>query len=142
MAELFKLDKADHDTLAQINILLHQLTSRAKDCSPELLRSIVESQSVELWLAREGLKIVGMAELAIVLKPEGIIAQVEDVVVDEGQRGKGVGKMLTEKLIERARAQGASTITLSSRSDRTAANALYKKVGFELWQTNLYRLKL
>lgn len=142
MVELFRLERADSDTLVQINVLLRQLTSRAKDCSAELLSAIAESPSVELWLARDGLQIVGMAELAIVLKPEGIIAQVEDVVVDESQRGKGVGKMLSEKLIERARAHGASSITLSSRNDRTAANALYKKIGFELWETNLYKLKL
>ena len=142
MVELYRLEKADPDTLVQTNVLLHQLTSRAKDCTTELLRSIAESPSVELWLAREGSAIVGMAELAIVLKPEGIIAQVEDVVVDESQRGKGVGKTLSEKLIERARARGASSITLSSRNDRTAANALYKKIGFELWETNLYKMKL
>ena len=142
MVELVRLKHAELDTLSQVNKLLHQLTSRAKDCSLELLRAIEESQTVELWLAKEGSEIVGMAELAIVLKPEGIIAQVEDVVVDENQRGKGIGKMLSEKLVERARVRGASSITLSSRSDRTAANAIYQKIGFKRWETNLYQMKL
>ena len=83
-----------------------------------------------------------MGELAITLKPEGVIAQIEDVIVDESQRGKGLGKSISEKLIERARARGARVIQLSSNSTRIAANALYKKLGFELHQTNVYRLML
>ena len=83
-----------------------------------------------------------MGELAIILKPEGVIAQIEDVIVDETQRGKGFGKKISEKLIGRARARGARVIQLSSNPTRTAANALYKKLGFELHETNVYRLML
>ena len=85
---------------------------------------------------------MGMGELAIVLKPEGVIAQIEDVVVDKNQRRKGLGKLISEKLIERARVRGARVVQLSSRAGREAANALYKKLGFELHETNSYHLEL
>ena len=142
MAELVRLEKIEASTLEQINALLRQLSERAPQCTPELLKSIVESPTLELWVAKENGAIVGMGELVIALKPEGTIAQIEDIVVDEAHRGKGFGKMLSEKLIERARTHGARVVQLSSRPSRTAANALYKKLGFRQHETNSYYLDL
>ncbi|MBI5456799.1 GNAT family N-acetyltransferase [Candidatus Kaiserbacteria bacterium] len=137
-----KLTKATEEALGDINVLLRQLSERVPLCTSELLKSIVENDSLELWVAKDGERIVGMGELAIVRKPEGIIAQAEDIVVDEKQRGQGIGKMLSEKLIERARAQGARVIQLSSRPSRLAANELYQKLGFKSHETNSYYLNL
>ena len=142
MTELMKLERVEAGTLDNINALLQQLSGRVPPCTPELLKNIVESPALELWVVKDAGKIVGMGELAVVLKPEGIVAQIEDVVVDEGQRGKGLGKQLSEKLIERARERGARVIQLSSRFSRVAANALYQKLGFELHETNSYQMRL
>jgi len=140
--EIVQLKSADENVLADINVLLRQLSERIPLCTLELLERIVESPATELWVVRDAGKIVSMGELVIVLKPEGIIAQIEDVVTDESQRGKGFGRMISEKLIERARARGARAIQLSSRVDRVVANALYQKLGFEQYETNSYRMKL
>lgn len=142
MADISRLEVIEASTLDEINALLKQLSERVPACTPELLQNIVASPSVELWVAKESGRIVGMGELAITVKPEGVIAQMEDVVVDAEQRGKGYGKMLSEKLIERARARGARAVQLSSNPSRTAANALYQKLGFTLHETNSYQLKL
>lgn len=142
MAEITQLASPDERALSEINVLLKQLSERIPECSLELLEQIVKNQNIELWVAKVGEKIVGMGQLAIVLKPEGVIAQVEDVVVDEAQRGKGIGRIILEKIIERARVRSARMIQLSSNPSRVAANALYKKNGFELHETNFYRMKL
>ena len=142
MVDIVQLTSADEKACADINALLRQLSERIPPCSTELLQQIVGSPVLELWVVREGTTIVGMGELAITLKPEGVIAQIEDVIVDETQRGKGFGKKISEKLIERARARGARVIQLSSNPSRTAANQLYQKLGFELHETNVYRLML
>lgn len=142
MADIVQLTSADKNALNDIGALLKQLSERIPSCSLEHLERIVGDKNLELWVAREGEKIVGMGELAIVLKPDGIIAQIEDVVVDESQRGKGLGKTISEKLIERAREHGARAIHLSSNPSRLAANELYKKLGFELHETNFYKMKL
>ena len=94
MAELTCLESFDEENLKEINGLLHQLSDRAPECTPELLRSIIDNKTAELWIVKEGEVIVGMGELALVLKPEGVIAQIEDVIVDEGQRGKGFGRVI------------------------------------------------
>ncbi|MEK9154059.1 MAG: GNAT family N-acetyltransferase [Patescibacteria group bacterium] len=145
MAELVRIEKIGENTeniLIEINALLRQLSERVPLCTPELLLNITANPYLELWVVKENDVIVGMGELTITLKPEGVIAQLEDIVVDEAHRGKGLGKMISIKLIERARARGARAIHLSSRPSRTAANALYQKLGFKQHETNSYYMNL
>lgn len=142
MVLIVRLETADASSLNDINDLLKQLSAHASGCSPELLRRIVEDQGTELWVAKDKGKIVGMGEIALILRPEGAAARIEDVIIDEGQRGKGLGESLLKKLIERAKARGASTVNLTSRPERIPANALYKKLGFKLHETNSYFLNL
>jgi ribosomal protein S18 acetylase RimI-like enzyme len=74
--------------------------------------------------------------------PTGIRAWIEDVVVDEAARGRGVGEALNRHALDRARAEGAKTIDLTSRPTREAANRLYLRLGFVPRETNIYRFTL
>ncbi|MCP4331732.1 MAG: GNAT family N-acetyltransferase [Gammaproteobacteria bacterium] len=69
----------------------------------------------------------------------GIRAWIEDVVVSEIARGKGVGQSLSNHAVSLASTLGAKTVDLTSRPSRVAANELYKKVGFTQRETNVYR---
>lgn len=69
-------------------------------------------------------------------------AVVEDMIVDDAYRGKGLGKQILLKLIENCKAQKVEVMELTTNPKREAANALYKKVGFELHPTNHYLYKL
>lgn len=69
-------------------------------------------------------------------------AVIEDVVVDEKERGKGYGKDITLDLVRWAKENGVEVIELTSGSHRVAANELYKKVGFQLHPTNHYLYKV
>ncbi|KKW45978.1 MAG: N-acetyltransferase GCN5 [Candidatus Kaiserbacteria bacterium GW2011_GWA2_58_9] len=142
MAVITRLRTADRATCGQIGALVRMLSSRLKGCSPTLLRKILASPETELWVGKEGKTIAAMGTLALVLRPEGIAARIEDVVVDPRYQRQGLGEAISEKLIERAKARGAAWINLSSRSDRVAANKLYQKLGFILHDTNVYELKL
>ena len=51
--------------------------------------------------------------------------------VDETCRGQGVGRSLMGGLIEAARARGVRRIRIETNSSLAAANALYRKCGFE-----------
>jgi ribosomal protein S18 acetylase RimI-like enzyme len=53
-----------------------------------------------------------------------------------------VGEALNLAALDRARAAGASTVDLTSRPSREAANRLYQRLGFEERATNVYRFKL
>ena len=117
---------------------------------------IVDSPATVLLVARDdapthvtygapqgpGGPIVGMLTLAIFRIPTGTRAWVEDIVVDNACRGRGIGEALTQAAVALAGTRGAVTVDLTSRPSREAANRLYQKVGFELRETNVYRFKL
>ena len=101
--------------------------------------------AITLLVAREpdaGGEIVGSLTLAMFRIPTGRRAWIEDVVVDSAQRGKGVGEALTRAALRVAQAAGATTVDLTSRPSREAANRLYQRIGFKKRETNIYRYTL
>jgi ribosomal protein S18 acetylase RimI-like enzyme len=120
--------------------LVPQLSSSAPPPSAAELAEIVESPATTLLVARmpeDG--VVGTLTLVLFRIPTGMRAWIEDVVVDEGARGRGVGEALNEEAIRRATAAGARSVDLTSRPSREAANRLYRRLGFGLRDTNVYR---
>ncbi|WML39700.1 GNAT family N-acetyltransferase [Neobacillus sp. OS1-2] len=53
------------------------------------------------------------------------------IAVMKNARGKGIGKLLMEKLIETASSDGFSSLSLSVDPKNSQAVQLYKKLGFE-----------
>ena len=127
--------------LDAINGLLPQLSPSVVALEESDLRNIVDSESTKLFLAIDEDGVFGMLSLVLFRIPTGRKAWVEDVVVDEKARGRGVGKLLTEHAIQVAREHGAHSVDLTSRPSREAANALYQRVGFEQRVTNVYRFQ-
>lgn len=84
-------------------------------------------------------RIVGMLTLIVFRIPTGIRAWIEDVVVDETARGRGVGEALSQEAVRRALDLGARTVELTSRPSREAANRLYRRLGFVRRDSNVYR---
>lgn len=56
---------------------------------------------------------------------------INNVAVREEFRQKGIGSILLNRIVERARKAGAKTAFLEVRSGNQAAQALYKKCGFQ-----------
>jgi ribosomal protein S18 acetylase RimI-like enzyme len=71
--------------------------------------------------------------------PTAMRAWVEDVVVDDAVRGRGIGEALTLAAVSLAKARGAKTVDLTSRQSRKAAHRLYEKSGFHVRDTSVYR---
>ena len=65
-------------------------------------------------------------------------AWIHDVVVDEAARGRGVGEALTREALHQAADAGAISVELTTREEREAANRLYRRLGFEQRETNVY----
>ena len=83
---------------------------------------------------------MGTLTLVMLLIPTGRRAWIEDVVVDEAARGRGVGAALTREAVRLARAEGAQTVDLTSRPSRAAANRLYERLGFRVRDSKVDRL--
>lgn len=124
--------------------LVPQLSSSNPPPSDEELRHIIDSPASILLIARDDDtgRILGSLTLVVFPIPTGIRAWIEDVVVDEAARGRGVGEALNRHALDRARAEGAKTIDLTSRPTREAANRLYLRLGFVPRETNIYRFTL
>ena len=69
-------------------------------------------------------------------------AFINAVCVDKNFRGKGVGSFLISEIEKIAYFDGASEIMLTSSSKRVAANRLYEKLGFNIYDTNVFRKRL
>jgi ribosomal protein S18 acetylase RimI-like enzyme len=131
---------ASEELLAAVGALVRQLSSSAPAPDAQRLREIVSSPASRLLLARdEAGNIVGMLTLALFPIPTGVRAWIEDVVVDEGARGRGIASELTHAALRLAAQHGARTVDLTSRPDREAANRLYARLGFRRRETNVYR---
>jgi len=92
-------------------------------------------------VARDGEEILGTLTL-VLYRTMRLRARIEDVVVDEAARGRGVGESLVREALRRAAEAGAVTVELNSRPEREAANRLYARLGFQLHETHSYRLEL
>ena len=122
--------------------LIPQLSSSNPPPSRSQLEALVASEASSLFIARVEGVIVGSLTLATFRIPTGVRAWIEDVVVDESARGHGVGEALNRAALDRARAEGAITVELTSRPSREAANRLYQRLGFVTRDTNVYRFTL
>lgn len=135
----------DDELVAAFELLIPQLSSSNPPPPAAELQAIVDAPDSVLLIARdplEGDRIVGSLTLAMFRIPTGLRAWIEDVVVDNAVRGRGIGEKLNLVALERARAAGATTVDLTSRPSREAANRLYQRIGFELRTTNVYRYEL
>ena len=102
--------------------------------------SFHDSWAVESWLAELNSSIAKY----IVLEQDAIIkgfagfwliageAQVTRVAVAKDERGKGLGKILTEVLIAAAWQEGADAVTLEVRKSNIAAQTVYTQTGFTI----------
>lgn len=122
--------------------LIPQLSSSNPPPSRDQVVEMIESDASTLFVAEHDGVIVGSLTLVLFRIPTGVRAWIEDVVVDSEARGLGVGRALNEAALDRARDAGATTVDLTSRPSREAANRLYQRIGFVQRSTNVYRFEL
>ena len=125
---------------AALGRLVGQLSSSAPAPTRDELSEIAASDASRLLVARgDDGEVVGTLTLVLFRIPTGLRAWIEDVVVDEAARGQGVGEALNREAIRLASEAGARNVDLTSRPSREAANRLYRRLGFEQRETNVYR---
>jgi ribosomal protein S18 acetylase RimI-like enzyme len=127
------------EILSAFSRLLPQLSSTARPLDRDALSRVVSCETNTVLIARDGAAIVGSLTLVMFPLPTGLRAWVEDVVVDNAARGRGVGAALTAESVRLARAGGARTLDLTTRPSREAANRLYVREGFQLRESQVYR---
>jgi ribosomal protein S18 acetylase RimI-like enzyme len=140
--EIRPAERVDDELVAAFADLIPQLSSSSPPPEADDLAAIVDSPDSVLFVARVDGAIVGSLTLAFYRIPTGLKAWIEDVVVDAAARGHGVGEALNRAAIAEAAHRGAKNVSLTSRSSRESANRLYVRLGFEPYDTNLYRYSI
>jgi ribosomal protein S18 acetylase RimI-like enzyme len=133
-----RVERVDEALAAAVARLVPQLSASRTPPTREEVAALVEQPGSTLFVAREDGEIVGMLTLVVYRLPTGLRARVEDVVVESGARGRGVGEALTRAALDLAVAEDVSTVELTSAPSREAANRLYPRLGFERRETNVY----
>ena len=139
MISIARVTSVTPELLATFERLIPQLT-QATIPTPEELQKLIDSPSVLILARNSGVdgEIVGAGTLGIFRTPSGTHAHVEDIIVDESMRGQGIGEALVSHLLKIAHEMGLKGVSLTCNPSRVAANALYQKMGFKKWETNVY----
>ncbi len=93
----------------------------------------VNSDTDELLCLVSSNEIIGFCAYAIVnnLWQAGYISYMYAMVVDEKQRGKGLGTLLMREAIKDSKNKGLKRLELDSGFQRERAHEFYLKLGFE-----------
>jgi ribosomal protein S18 acetylase RimI-like enzyme len=141
---IYQMAEVTYEIITAFARLVPQLTHRNPPGWGALEAMIIDWPGTVLLLAREPDEngpIVGSAALILFRAATGIHARLEDLVVDETLRGKGIGEALTRECMRLAQEAGADYIALTTNPRREAANRLYQRVGFQRHETNVYIYK-
>ena len=137
------LEAVGPDEVAAFARLVPQLSRSSPPPDEHELREIIDTPGTVVLVARDGDgTVLGSLTLVTFRIPTGMRAWIEDVVVDDAARGRGVGDALNRAALDAARDRGCRTVDLTSRPSREAANRLYQRLGFEARDTNVYRFEL
>ena len=134
--------EATPDLVSAFARLIPQLSQSSPAPTASELSEMIASPATDVLIARDGSDVLGALTLVVFRIPTGVRAWIEDVVVDDSARGRGVGEALNQFALELARSKGAKTVDLTSRPSRAAANRLYQRLGFVARDTNVYRYSL
>jgi GNAT superfamily N-acetyltransferase len=142
MVRVEAVAEATPEVHAALARLLPQLNPKLPVPTMKRLQAIIADPAVTLFVAKEGDEIVGTTTLVVYTTPFWIKARLDEVVVDESARGKGVGEALVKASLDLAREKGVEVVELQSGVQRAEAHRLYERMGFKRRETNVYRIVL
>lgn len=128
------------EEIDRINKLMLQLNPASPGLDFATIEKVMQDGFIFAARNKSG-EIIGMASLIPVRKLFAFFGTVEDVIVDEKSRGLGLGRELTNKIIDKAKELQMTYLDLTSSPEREVANKLYQSVGFEKRNTNVYRMR-
>jgi ribosomal protein S18 acetylase RimI-like enzyme len=83
------------------------------------------SKSSFVYSVWDGKKLIGMGRLV----EDGIMCMIYDVIVHKNYQGKGIGKLIVNKLVDQTKGKKYCSIALFTDKDKVK---FYKKLGFEI----------
>jgi glucosamine-phosphate N-acetyltransferase len=133
MAQIRKCVSADFGQVAALLVQLWpQKVQNLAKLHGAFDRALISTTQRYVCAVEDG-EIVGFASLSMKssLWQEALLANLDELVVDEAWRGRGIGGALIDYVVEIARKTGCSRLELDSAFHRTDAHEFYERRGFE-----------
>jgi len=122
-----------------VNVLMKQLNPESKTASLKDMKAVMKSGTI-VTLRKDGI-LIGMGTLIPIRKLFAFCGNIEDLVVEEKYRGRGLGKKILQTMIKKSKKLGMKFVNFTSNPKRKKANELYATVGFKPRKTNVYGIK-
>ena len=145
------LGTAGTQDLPQLVELLGMLFENEEEFAPDAAKQrralemiLADPRVGRVFVAREGERVLGMASLLYTVSTAqgGRAALFEDLIVRPEHRGKGIATALLRHVVEAARAEGVTRLSLLTDRGNKRAQALYRKLGFAASTMTPMRLQL
>lgn len=111
--------------------LIHQLNASV---TPEFYAAILDDMlphGYRILAIYEGEACLGLSGIWVAAKIySGKYLEMDNVVVAEAHRSRGIGKTLTDAVIELAKQEGCRTVMLDAYLENEKAHAFYEREGF------------
>ena len=136
MTDTVTIRNANTQDIAAMCNLLEKLFAIEQDFEPDAekqqrgLTLLLGSTRARVFVAEREKRVVGMltVQLLISTAEGGTVGLVEDVVVDEACRGRGIGKALLQHLEAWAQQTGISRLQLLADRNNRSALEFYEKL--------------
>ena len=160
MIKIIAVTEYNKTVADRIRQLLIQLSRSGKDkgeIPQEWFEQLISSPWHDLLLAVESAEdsnvkqdppvlpeqILGMASVSVIFGAGiGKNAYLEDFVVDQSARGKGIGNLLFNAYEDWAREKGCKNLEFTCGQGREAAQQFYRDHGAAVYDTNFFRKKI
>lgn len=116
---------------------LRQSLVTPESIADSLAKILADTDRTALLITDEA-RPLGMAIINIVHKLPKKEVRIDEVVVSQTARGRGLGTVLIQACETWASEHDADVIEFTSRASREAANHLYQKLGYQIRDTNVY----
>ena len=128
VARLTHADRDDWEVLARAYKAFYRTELPAASYD-EMWRRFMHEDGLSAFAARSGGRVIGIAHyLFHPLVWVGPVCYLQDLYVDERERGRGAAGALIERVARDARTRGASRLYWHTQDDNARARSLYDKV--------------
>ncbi len=136
MNELWQIRRAQQGDSAAVKALIDELENRISERhtfsaiyeeylhAPDTLMYVIEQAQagVVAFISCKGQRL---------LHHEGLVFEIQEMIVNQAHRGHGYGRILFNKIREEVQLRGAKSLEVTSNKRRKEAHAFYQSMGFQ-----------
>ena len=125
--------EATHADAPDVVRLIRSSLDEGSPISEGYVHEYISHPNSKILLAEKHQKVLGL--LSYFIRPDlwhaTICCFIEEITVEESERGKGIGTQLIQSVMDKMKNSGCAEIVLIVDKENTAAQRLYKRLGID-----------